>query len=75
METVNPIITHTIEDKWAELDDVAKAEHKLRCSKFYQMVQRGRAMAAQVAEMNKNVDEEFHVRMPNMYYYDGYDLD
>ena len=63
-------LQHTIEEHWAKLSKLEQAEHVLQNSELYQLYRNGVQLRKQVEEMNKNVDEEFHVRIPTMYYVD-----
>ena len=66
-EQINGKITHTLEDKWHSLTPEQRAQHTLENSELYQFVTRARLMTQQINEMNKNVDEEFQVRIPTFY--------
>ena len=60
----------TVADKWHSLSDIDQAEHKLRGSELWNLYRNYCAVTNQVAKMNENVSEEFHVRIPTMYYLD-----
>lgn len=65
-------ITMTVVDKWESLSEVERTQHALENSEFYQLVENAKKMTAQVESMNQHVPEEFHVRLPTMYYVESY---
>lgn len=64
-------VTATLEQHWDKMSDEDKVFHTLTGSPFYERVQNAKRLAQQVQDMNSNVDEEFHIRPPQMYYTPG----
>jgi len=60
----------TVEEKWQSLPPEDKIQQVLENSDLWQLVKNHRLVTAQVAEMNKNVPEEFHVHIPTHYWVD-----
>ena len=68
MDKVKLVTTQTWEDKWNELDDMSKAEHKLSNSELYQYYTRSKELEKRVDTMNLHVEEQYRVKLPTMYY-------
>ncbi len=60
----------TVEEKWQSLPAEDKIQQVLENSDLWQLVKNHRLVTAQVSEINKNVPEEFHVRIPTHYWVD-----
>ena len=60
----------TVEEKWQSLPHEEKIQQVLENSNLWQLVKNHRLVTHQVAEMNKNTPEEFHVRIPTHYWVD-----
>lgn len=60
----------TVEEKWQSLPAEDKIQQVLENSDLWQLVKNHRLVTAQVTEINKNVPEEFHVRIPTHYWVD-----
>jgi hypothetical protein len=71
MKEIPLSVTHSIQDHWDKMSDEDKVFHTLTGSPFYNRVQNGKKLAQMVQDMNSNVDEEFHMRTPQMPYTPG----
>ena len=63
-------LRQSVEDKWQSLSKQDQAQHILENSELWNLTKNHRLVTAEVANMNENVSEDFHVRIPNHYYID-----